>query len=151
MYILRGVLAYGKHQQPNADVAWLERLHPQPVEPTPVWLVTTDNQCARAKEQGQLRTKWVIVQGGAGQPRPLGLPRRTTLLVVTTMPHDPHRAVQTLEDQPEDTGHLGVHQRGGPAWLSEHLTAPRSLTSTVTGAEVCFHNYPASAPTTLWH
>ena len=42
----------------------------------------------------------------------------------------------TLEDQPEDTGHLVVHQRGGPMWLKEHVTALRSLASTIAGAEV---------------
>ena len=39
-----------------------------------------------------------------------------------------------------------VHQRGGPAWLKEHLTALRSWASTVTGAEVRFHDHPAIRP-----
>ena len=51
----------------------------------------------------------MIVQVGAGQPRPRGLPRRTALLVVMEVPHDPHMAVHALEDQPEDTGHLVLH------------------------------------------
>ena len=62
------------------------------------------------------------------------------------MPHDPHMAVHTLEDQPEDTGHLVVHGRGGPAWLLEHLTVLRSWASTVTGAEVGFHHHPTIPP-----
>ena len=53
-------------------------------------------------------------------------------------------AVHALEDQPEDTGHLVVHQRGGPAWLREHLTALGSWASTVTRAEVPSHDYPAT-------
>ena len=49
-------------------------------------------------------------------------------------------------DRPEDTGHLVVHQRGGPAWLQEHLTALRSWASTVAGAEMPFHSQPAAGP-----
>ena len=64
-----------------------------------------------------------MVQVGADQPRPRGLPRGTTLLVATTIAHDPRMALHALEDQLEDTGHLVVHQRGGPAWHWEHLTA----------------------------
>ena len=52
-------------------------LRPQPHAPTPVSLLTTDDQCAQAAEQAQLRAKWVIVQVGACQPRPRGLPRGT--------------------------------------------------------------------------
>ena len=62
------------------------------------------------------------------------------------MPHDPHMAVHALEDQPEDTGHLVVHQRGGPAWLKEHVTALRSWASTVAGAEIPLHDHPAISP-----
>ena len=126
MYILHDVLAESEHREPNADVALPELLHPRPHAPTPVWLVTTDNQCTRAAGQAQLQAEWVIVQVGAGQPRPRGLPRGTALLVATGVPHDPHMAVHALEDQPEDTGHLVVHQRGGKAWLKEHVTALRS-------------------------
>ena len=97
-------------------------------------------------EQAQLQTEWVIVQVGAGQPRPSGLPRGTALLVVTEVPHDPHMAVHALEDQPEDTGHLVVHQRGGPAWLREHVTALRSWASTIAGAEVRLHDHPVVRP-----
>ena len=43
--------------------------------------------------------------GAEGQPKLCGLPRSTALLVATKVPHDPHMAVHTLEDQPEDTGH----------------------------------------------
>ena len=50
---------------------------------TPVWLVTTDNQCARATEQAQLWAEWVIMQVEASQPRPPGLPRGTALLAAT--------------------------------------------------------------------
>ena len=143
LYILRDVLADGEHQETHADVAWPEPLCPRPHAPTPVWLVTTDNQCARATEQARLRAEWVIVQVGAGQPRPCGLPRETALLVATEVPHDPHMAMHTLEDQPEDTRHLVVHQRGGPAWLREHVTALRSCASTIAAAEVRLRDYPA--------
>ena len=110
LYILRDVLPDGGHQTPNADVVWPEPLRPRPDAPTPVRLVTTDDQCARATEQAQLRTKSVIVQVGEGQPRPRELHRGITLLVATAVPHNPHMAVNTLEDQPEDAGHLLVHQ-----------------------------------------
>ena len=136
MYILRDVLANGEHQAPNADVAWRKPLHQRSHGPTPVWLLTTDDQCARATEQVPLQTEWVMVQVRAGQHRPRVLPRGTTLLVATAVPHDPHMAVHTLEDQPEDTGQLLVHQCGGPAWLREHLTALWSWASMVTGADV---------------
>ena len=46
LYILRDVLADSEHQEPNADVAWSEPLCPRPHAPTPVWLVTKDDQCA---------------------------------------------------------------------------------------------------------
>ena len=39
-----------------------------------------------------------------------------------------------------------VHQRGGPAWLKEHVTALRSWTSTVAGAEIRLHDHPAISP-----
>ena len=58
--------------------------------------LTMDDQCARATKQAQLRTEWVMVQVGEGQPRPPGLPRGTTLLVATEVPHDQHMAVHTL-------------------------------------------------------
>ena len=74
MYILRNVLVDGRHRAPNADVAWPERLHPHPHTPTPGWFVPTDGQCAQAAEQAQLGTERVVVQVGAGQPRPRGLP-----------------------------------------------------------------------------
>ena len=70
IHILHDVLAESEHQEPNADVAWPEPLRPQTNGPTPVWLVTTDDQCTRATEQAQLHTDWVILQLGAGQPRP---------------------------------------------------------------------------------
>ena len=146
LYILREVHADGEHQEPNADVAWPEPLCPQLHAPTPIWLVTTDNQCTRATEQAQLRAEWVIVQVGAGQPRTCGLPRGTALLVVTEVPHDPHMVVRALEDQPEHTGHLVVHQRRGPAWLREHVTVLRSWAITIAGAEVRLHDHPAVRP-----
>ena len=111
-----------------------------------MWLVTTDDQCTQAAEQAQLQAEWVVVQVGAGQPRPLGLPRGTALLVATEVPHDPHMAVHALEDQPEGTGHLVVHQSGGPAWLKEHVTALRSWASTIAGAEIRLHDHPAVRP-----
>ena len=146
MYILRDVLAESEHQEPNADVAWREPLRPRPHAPTPLWLVTTEDQCTQAAGQAQLRAEWVIVQVGAGQPEPLGLPRGTAMLVATGVPHDPHMAVHALEDQPEDTGHLVVHQRGRLAWLKEHVTALGSCASTITGAEIRLHDHPAISP-----
>ena len=68
------------------------------------------------------------------------------MLVATGVPHDPHMAVHALEDQPEDTGHLVVHQRGGLAWLKEHVTALRSWASTIAGAEIRLHDHPAISP-----
>ena len=143
MYILHDVLAEGEHREPNADVAWPEPLRPGPQALTPVWFVTTDDQCTRAAGQAQLQAEWVMVQVGAGQPRPRGLPRGTALLEATEVQHDPHMAVHALEDQPEDTGHLVVHQRGGPVWLKEHVTALRSLASKIAGAEIRLHDHPA--------
>ena len=55
VYILRDVLADGEHKAPNADVAWPEPLRPQHHAPTPVWLLTTDDQCARATKQAVSR------------------------------------------------------------------------------------------------
>ena len=129
-------------------MAWPKPLCPWPHAPTPVWLVTTDDQCTQATEQAQLQTEWVILQVWAGQPRPRGLPRGTALLVATEVPHDPHMAVHTLEDQPEDTGHLVVHQRGGPVWLREHVTALWSWASTIAVAEVDYTTTRRSAPAT---
>ena len=146
MYIPQDVLAESEHREPNADVAWPEPLRPRPHAPTPLWLVTTDDQCIRAAGQAQLQAEWVIVQVGAGQPRPCGILRGTALLVATEVPHDPHMAVHALEDQPEDTGHLVVHQRGGPAWLKENVTALRSWASTIAGAEIRLHDQPAISP-----
>ena len=146
MYILRDVLADSEHQKPNADVAWPELLRPRPHAPTLLWLVTTDDQCTQATRQAQLRAECVIVQVGAGQPELCGLPRGTALLVATGVPNDPHMAVHALEDQPEDTGHLVVHQRGGPAWLKEHVRALRSWASTITGAEIRLHDHPGISP-----
>ena len=146
MYILHDVLAESEHREPNADVAWPEPLRPRPHAPTPLWLVTTDDQCTRAAGQAQLQAEWVIVQVGAGQPRPRGLPRGTALLVATGVPHDPHMAVHALEDQPEDTGHLVVHQRGGPAWLKEHVMALRSWASTIARAEIRLNHHPGISP-----
>ena len=127
-------------------MAWPEPLRPQPHAPTPVWLVTTDDQCARATEQAQLQAEWVIVQMGGGQLRPRALPRSTTLLVATEVPEDSHMAVHTLEDQRGDTGHMVVHQRGGPAWLRGHIIALCSLVSTIAGAEVRLRDHPAIRP-----
>ena len=144
--IFLDVLAESEHREPNADVAWPEPLRPRPSAPMPVWLVTTDDQCTRAAEQAQLQAEWVVVQVRAGQPRPLGLPRGTALLVATEVPHDPHMAVHSLDDQLEGTGHLVVHQGGGPAWLKEHVTALRSWASTIAGAEIRLHDRPAVRP-----
>ena len=52
------------------------------------------------------------------------------------VPHDPDMALLALADQPEDTGHLVVRQRGGPAWLREHVIALCSWASMIAGAEV---------------
>ena len=145
MYILHDVLAESEHREPKADVAWPEPLRPRPHAPTPVWLVTTDDQCARAAEEAQLQAEWVVVQVGDGQPRPSGHPRGTVLLVAPEVLHDPHMAVHALEDQPEGTAHLVVHQRGGPAWLKEHVTALRCWASTIARAEIRLHDDPAIA------
>ena len=146
MYILHDVLAEREHREPNADVAWPEPMRPRPHAPTPVCSVTTDDQCTRAAGQAQPQAEWVIVQVGAGQRRPCGLPRGTALLVATGVPDDPNMAVHALEDQPEDTGHLVVHQRGGLAWLKEHVTALGSWASTIAGAEILLHDHPAISP-----
>ena len=146
MYILHDVLAESEHREPNADVAWPEPLRPRPHAPTPVWLVTREDQCTRAAEQAHLQAEWVVVQVGAGHSRPLGLPRGTALLVAREVPHDPHMAVHALEHQPEGTGHLVVHQRGGRASLKEHVTALRSWASTIAGAEIRLHDHPAISP-----
>ena len=127
-------------------MAWPEPLRPRPHAPTPVWLVTTYDQCTRAAEQARLQTKWVVVHVGAGQTRPRGLPHSTVLLVATEVPHDPHMAVHALEDQPEGPGHLVVHQRGGPVLLREHVTALRSWASTIAAAEIQLHDHPAIRP-----
>ena len=74
MYILRDVPAESEHQEPNADVAWPEPLRPRPHAPTPLWLVTKDDQCTQATGQAQLRAEWVIVQVGAGHGRRSGDP-----------------------------------------------------------------------------
>ena len=146
LYVLRDVLVDSEHHEPNADVACPEPLCPRPHAPTPICLFATDDQCARATEQAQILAEWVLVQVGASQPRPLGLPRGTALLVATGVPHDPHMAVHALEGQPEDTGHPVVHQRGGPAWLREHVTALRSWATTIPGVEVRLHDHPAVQP-----
>ena len=146
LYVLRDVLADGEQQEPKADVTWPEPLCPQPHAPRPIWLLDTDDQCARATEQAQLLAELVIVQVGAGQPRPCGFPRGTALLVTTRLLQDPHIAPHTLEDQPGDTEHLVVHQRGGPAWLREHVTAIRSWANTIAGAEVRLHDHQAVRP-----
>ena len=118
LYILRDVLADGEHQEPNADVVCREPLCPQPHAPTPIWLVTTDDQCTQAAEQAQLRAEVVVVQVGAGQPRTRGLPRRTALVVVTEVPHDPYMAVHARRPgMAQGTGNgapvLGKHNRWG--------------------------------------
>ena len=108
--------------------------------------MTTDDPRARAAEHAQLWAGWMIVQEGASHPWHRGLPCGTTELVATAVPHDPHMVMHTLEDHSEDSGHLVVHQRGGPAWLREHLLALRSWASTVTGAEIRFHDHQATGP-----
>ena len=100
----------------------------------------------RAMERAQLRTECVIVQVGEGQPRPCGLRRGTSLLVATAVPHNPHMAVHTLEDQPDDAGHLVVHLCGGPAWFREHITALRSRASTIAGADIRLCDHRAIRP-----
>ena len=114
-------------------------LGPSPCAPT-------DDQCTRAAGQAQLQAESGIVQVGAGQPRPCGVPRGTALLVATEVPHAPHMSVHALKDQPEDTGHLVVHQRGGLASLKEHVTALRSWASTIARAEIRLHDHPAISP-----
>ena len=55
-------------------------------------------------------------------------------------------AVHALDDKPEDTGHLVVHQHRGPSWLKEHVTALRSWASTIAGSEIRLHDHPAISP-----
>ena len=62
---------------------------------------------------------------GRASPGPVNSPA-AALLVATEVAHDLHMVVHALDDKPEDTGHLVVHQCGGPAWLGEHVTALRS-------------------------
>ena len=78
--------------------------------------------------------------------RHLSLPPDVIDLTATGVPHDLHMAVHALEDQLEDTRHLVVHQRGGPAWLKEHMTALRSWAGTISGAEIRLHDDPAGSP-----
>ena len=146
MYILHDVLAESEHREPNADVAWPEPLRARPHAPTPVWLVTTNDQCTRAAGQAQLQAKWVRVQVGAGQPRPRGLPRGTALLVATGVPHDPHMAVHALEDQPEDTGHLVVHQRGSPGVARGTCDGTLVLGKHDRRSGIRLHDHPAISP-----
>ena len=101
MYILHDVLAESEHQEPNADVAWPGPLRPRPHAPTLLWLVTTDDQGTQAAGQAQLRAEWVMVQVGAGQPKPRGLPPSTALLVATGVLHDPHMAVHAWRTSQE--------------------------------------------------
>ena len=79
-----------------------------------MWLVTTGGECTGSAEGAQLWAKWVVVQVVAGQPRPRVLPPVTTLLVATAVPQYLHMPVHALEDQPEDTGLLVVHQHRAP-------------------------------------
>ena len=67
--------------------------------------------------------------GGGGWASPGGCPRPRESLT-----------------PPEDTGHLVVHHRGGPAWLKEHVMALRSWASRITGAEIGLHDHPAISP-----
>ena len=113
-----------------------------PAPPAP----RADDQCSQAAGQAQLRAEWVIVQVGAGQPKARGLPRGAALLVATRVPHDPHMAVHALEDQSEDSRHLVVHQRGGAAWLKEHVTTLQSWASTIARAEIRLHDHTAISP-----
>ena len=85
------------------------------------------------------------MQVGEGQSRPCGL-LRGILLVATEVPQNLHMAVHTLENQHGDAGHLVVHQRGGPRWLREHITALWSWASTIVRAEVQLHDHPAIRP-----
>ena len=144
MYTPDDILVDSEHREPHADVEWPELLRPRPHAPTPVWLVTTGDKCTRAARQAQLKAEWVIVQVGAGQPKPRGLPN--ALLVGTGVPHDLHMAVHALEDQLEDTGHLVVDKRGKPAWVKEYVTALRSWASTIARAEIRLHDHPEICP-----
>ena len=78
----------------------------------------------------------MVVQVGAGQTRPHGLPFDTTLLVATAVRQSPHMALHALGGEREDTEHLVVHQRGDSAWLREQVTALWSWASPVTGPEI---------------
>ena len=120
MYILRDVLVDGKHQAPSADVAWPEPLRPRRHAGTPVWLVTTDDQCTRAAEQAQLWAEWVLVQVGPCQPRPQGLPRGISLLLAMVVPEG---VAERLEEASVAGGGRGVAGVAGCArwWMLSSL------------------------------
>ena len=100
IYIIWDVPVNGERQAPDADVAWPEPLHVWPQALTAMWLVTTDDQCARAARQAQLSIKWVVVQVRAGQPRLQGLHRNATLLLATGVPHDANMVLHALHGGP---------------------------------------------------
>ena len=125
MFILRDALVAGEHREPNANAVWPTLLRPRPHVPTPVWLVSTEQQCEQAVAQAQHLPEWVLVQHGTGPHTARGLPREHRLLLATGPPMIPTWRYEAGE-RPADTSHVVVYQRGGPMWLREHLTALKS-------------------------
>ena len=93
MYIFCDLFVDVQHQEPNANLAWPEPLQPRHDAPTPVWLVTTDNQCAKAVEHAPLSNEWGVVLVAAGQRVPQGLRRDPAVIeasrVLTRIPCPP--------------------------------------------------------------
>ena len=79
-----------QHQEPNTNLAWPEPLQPRYHAPTPVWLVTTDDQCAKAVEHAPHSDEWGVVLVGAGRPVSRGLRRDPAVIeasrVLTRIP-----------------------------------------------------------------
>ena len=98
MYIFCDLFVGVHHQEPKANLAWPEPLQPRHHVPTPVWLVTTDDQFAKAMEHAPLSDEWGVVLVGAGRPVPRGLRRNPAVIVASRVPHDQHMACHNLHD-----------------------------------------------------
>ena len=146
MYILHDVLAESEHREPNADVAWPEPLRPRPHAPTPVLV---GDHGRPMHPSGGASAAPGRVGNSAGGGRPAQAP--------WTPPwHRPAGSYGGAARPTHGSAHAGgpagghgtpvVHQRGGPAWLKEHVTALRSWASTIAGAEIRLHDPPAISP-----
>ena len=146
LYVLREILPDVEHQEPNADVGWHEPLYPRPHAPTPIWLVATDDECAKGTEQAQFLAAWVIVQAGGGPAQaPWTPPRHCSA-------GGYRGAARPAGGGARARGPAGGHGTPGgaparrPAWLREHVTALWSWARTIAGAEVRLHDHPAVRP-----